>query len=107
MEYEVIEVDDVSDFPIGSELIPLDETVTVKQNQRGCFPLLEILVPHEEALDVVITRDIEVADRWVRERNPKSNEWIGYTVHERPNDLRYGSKLAYVQDSSNQGRFSL
>ena len=89
---------EVDKFAVGSELVALDAPVAVHVQQRGFFPLLDALIPRETELEVLITKDLEAADRWVREREQEEIEWIGCALHERPMDLTRGSQLAFIFD---------
>lgn len=68
-------------FPVGSELIALDTEVIISHEQKGYFPLLEHLIPKEEGLHVIMTRDFKVAEKWVDEREAEGIDYIGYMVH--------------------------
>lgn len=108
MEYEVLYEDDASAFAVGSELVPLDEPLIVRFQQCGYFPLLRPLIPMATELDVLITRDLVLADKWVREREKEDMKWIGYVMHERQRVLKRGRQLAYTgEDSIPSGQCSL
>jgi len=96
VKYEAVKRNDTSEFEIGSEVVPLDTPVVIPLQQRGFFPLLQKLIPIEEALEVVITRDLDVAENWVKRIQQEKMEVIGYCVHERPVDLKRGSRIAYI-----------
>ena len=95
MRYDVVEEEDAQ-FAVGSEVLPLDEPVLIRFRQRGYFPPLGPLIPRIPGLEVLMTRDLELADRWVKERKVRRTEWIGYMVHQRVFDLKRGALLAYL-----------
>eukprot|EP00210_Caulerpa_lentillifera_P000313 g306.t1 len=97
VQYEAVKRFDTSEFEIGSELVPLDTSVVIQHQQRGFFPLLRGLLSIESELEVVITRNLDIAENWVK--NLQRNETlssIGYCLHERPMNLKQGSRLAYI-----------
>lgn len=108
VKYEAVKRNDTSEFEIGSEVVPLDTPVVIPLQQRGFFPLLRRLIPIEKALEVVITRDLDVAENWVRRiQQEEKVELIGYCVHERPVDLKRGSRIAYIPQGDDTPTMSL
>lgn len=98
VEYAVVDRMNESGFAVGSDLVPLDEPVLVRHQQRGFFPLLDALIPREPELEVLVTRNLSIAEEWAKQREKEQIEWLGYMIHERPSDLKRGARLAYIHD---------
>ena len=102
-----MEGEEDAQFALGSELVPLDEPVLIRFRQRGYFPPLGPLIPRIPGLEVLMTRDLELADRWVRERRVRKTEWIGYTIRQRVFDLKRGALLAYFPEDDPSAGISI
>lgn len=90
---------DESDLPPGSEVVSMDTEILVHQEQKGFFPAIAHLTPRDEYLSVVVTREYDVVDEWIAQKEAENKlRSVGYMIHTK-HDKKRPTYVALIQDN--------